>query len=218
MSFSSISRSRPILSYSKVQLAMAYLTRGKTVFIKRNNFKDKILLNVGCGPFPKDNFINLDYEWRPGLDICWDITKKAYPLTNEKVEGIFTEHCLEHIPYEKCIENLKEFYRLLKPGGTLRIVVPDGEIYCDLYQRRKTDKTVTFPYVTVDEAPMVSINRIFRGHGHLFIYDFEVFRRILGEAGFRNIKKEAFRQGRDERLLIDRKEREVESLYVEATK
>ena len=97
------------------------------------------------------DFINLDYLWVPSMDVCWDIVAKKYPFPDASMEGIYTEHCLEHIPYDKCIENLKEFHRLLKPG-------------------------------------------------------------------FKNISKESFRKGRDSRLLIDREDRVVESLYVEATK
>ena len=176
------------------------------------------MLNVGCGFNPKDNFINLNYEWNPGIDICWDITAERIPLPSDSLEGVYTEHCLEHIPFEKCVETVKEFYRLLKPGGTVRIIVPDGQIYFDLYQAKKTDKSVQLPYAENEETPAISINRIFRGHGHLFIYDFETFALLLQKAGFRDIKKESYGTGRDSRLLIDQAHRAVESLYVEATK
>ena len=188
------------------------------MFIKDGRLKNKVLLNVGCGPFPDDNFINLDYAWTPQLDVCWDIVKKPYPFPDQSFEGIFTEHCLEHIPFDKCLENLKEFYRLLKPGGTVRIIVPDGEIYCDLYEKRKTDPSVTLPYGENEGTAMISINRIFRNHGHLFIYDFETFKYLLMQAGFTVINKEHFSTGNDQRLLIDRPERAIESLYVEAVK
>jgi predicted SAM-dependent methyltransferase len=192
--------------------------RGKKWTIRRNRIKDKVLLNVGCGFNPKDNFINLNYEWNPGIDICWDITAERIPLPSDSLEGVYTEHCLEHIPFEKCVETVKEFYRLLKPGGTVRIIVPDGQIYFDLYQAKKTDKSVQLPYAENEETPAISINRIFRGHGHLFIYDFETFALLLQKAGFRDIKKESYGTGRDSRLLIDQAHRAVESLYVEATK
>ena len=213
-----LSLDRSIFSYAKVQRVVGNLIRGKSSFIKKERVKDKVLLNIGCGPFGKEEFFNIDYEWRPGLDACWDITSKPYPVPDASLEGIFTEHCLEHIPYEKTFENLKEFYRMLKPGGTVRIIVPDGELYFDLYQARKTDPSVRLPYDDKEDTPMISVNRIFRSHGHLFIYDFETFRMNLEKIGFKNVKKETFRSGRDSRLLIDRPEREIESLYLEASK
>jgi predicted SAM-dependent methyltransferase len=218
INFKGMSSNRPLTSYSKVQIFISNIIRGKKAFIKWDNIKDKTLLNVGCGPFPKENFINLEYTWAPNIDICWNIVTKPYPLKDQSLEGIFTEHCLEHIPFESCVANLKEFYRLLRPGGIARIVVPDGEIYCDLYNRRKSDKSINMPYGEQEATGMISINRIFRGNDHLFIYDYETMRLLLEKAGFKNIEKQRFRKGADPRLLIDRKEREVESLYVEAIK
>ncbi len=218
MSFKNISLNRSITSYSKVRLLLSRIFRGKKIFINFNGFKTKSLLNVGCGPYSLPNFINLDYGWEPRIDICWDISKKPYPLPGNSLEGIFTEHCLEHISFDSCLKNLKEFYRLLKPGGTLRVIVPDGEIYCDLYNRRKVNAAIVLPYGEKEETGMISINRIFRSHGHLFIYDYETFELLLKKAGFIKIQKTGFGIGNDNRLLIDRLERKVESLYVEAVK
>jgi predicted SAM-dependent methyltransferase len=218
MPFSSFSFKRPLNSYAKIQALLGVLTRGNRLFVNRSRTRDLVLLNVGCGPILNKDFINLDYGWFPSLDVCWDIVKKRYPFPDGSMEGIYTEHCLEHISYESCIENLKEFHRLIKPGGTLRIIVPDAQIYFDLYQARKTDKSVKLPYSDGEETPDISINRIFRSHGHLFIYDFETLQLNLQKVGFKDIRKESLRKGRDSRLLVDRESRAVESLYVEATK
>jgi predicted SAM-dependent methyltransferase len=218
MPLGTIKLNRPISSYAKAQILWGKIIRGKKEFINSKRIEGKKLLNVGCGPYPKPAFINLDYWWNPSIDICWNIAEKKYPLAAESLEGIFTEHCLEHIPYEKCVENIHEFYRLLKPNGTVRIVVPDAEIYFDLYREKKTNKNVVLPYGEEEATGIISINRIFRGHEHLFIYDFETLSMLLTQAGFKEIKKQKFQTGRDERLLIDQREREVESLYVEAVK
>ena len=50
------------------------------------------------------------------------------------------------------------------------------------------------------------------------MYDFETFKYMLEEAGFNDIKKETFRNGRNSKLLVDSELRRDESLYVEATK
>ena len=60
------------------------------------------------------------------------------------------------------------------------------------------------------------LNRIFHEHGHLFIWDFETLAAALLKSDFHDVTKTAFGEGRDDRLLIDTRYREVESLYVEA--
>ncbi len=209
---------RSITDYGRTRSLISRLIRGKGLFINKGRIKDKVLLNVGCGILPVKEFINLDFYWHPEIDVCWDITKKKYPFKDATIEGIYTEHCLEHIPFEKCLENFKEFYRLLKKDGTLRVILPDGEIYCSLYLQKKTDERIIMPYGENESTPMISINRIFRSHGHQFIYDYETLEFLLKQAGFANVRREQFRTGNDERLLIDSPERIIESLYLEAQK
>lgn len=218
MKFGKISLDRKITSYSKVQIQLSAVYRCRTAFINHKRIKGLTLLNVGCGPYPHKSFINLDYSWTPDIDICWDITRKPYPIESSSLEGIYTEHCLEHIGFDDFEKNMKEFLRMLKPGGTIRIIMPDGEIYMDIYQRRKQGEKIQLPYEEGYLTPMARINGIFRNHGHRFIYDFETVKKILEQAGFKDIKKETYLHGRDKRLLIDTDWRAIESLYVEATK
>jgi predicted SAM-dependent methyltransferase len=209
---------RSITSYHKVQTVASAFIRSRPLFIRRGRIKDLVLLNVGCGPNPEKEFINLDSHWSPEVDICWDIAKRPYPIASSSLEGIYTEHCLEHIEFRDCEQNLREFYRMLKPSGNVRIVMPDGEMYLDIYQRRKNGEKVLMPYEEGFITPMARINDIFRSFGHRFIYDFATLKELLERSGFGDVKKETYRKGRDRRLLIDTESRAVESLYVEATK
>jgi hypothetical protein len=59
---------------------------------------------------------------------------------------------------------------------------------------------------------------LFYGHGHRFIYDFQTLKQHLKEAGFKNIVRRSYREGKNPDLLIDREDRKVESLYIEAEK
>lgn len=113
---------------------------------------------------------------------------------------------------------MKEIYRVLKPNGVLRLIMPDGEIYLDIYQKRKNGEVVKMPYEDGYISTMHRINGIFRNHGHQFIYDFNTVELILKDCGFVEIKKEQFNRGRDKHLLRDTAYRSVESLYVEAAK
>jgi len=217
---------RPITSYTRFhQLFNRFVTPlilNRPLFVPRRLVSGKEYLQVGCGYNIYEDFINMDIEWKPKV-IPWDIStidRHPYPIPDGSLQGIYTEHCLEHIPFGATVNNLKEFHRLLRPGGTLRIAVPDGELFIDLYNRHRQGEKVKIPCPDDrhEPTPMISINRIARSHGHQFMYDFETFAYLLHQAGFKDVKKERFRQGRDPRLLVDSELRRDESLYVEATR
>jgi predicted SAM-dependent methyltransferase len=217
-----ISRSRPLTDYTKVQAVLTRILRGRGGQVTRALRSGKRLLNLGCGPKITPGFVNLDYQWRPGLDLCWDL-HNGIPFPSAYLEGIYTEHCLEHLPFDLCRRTLGEAFRVLKPGGAIRVIVPDAELYVDLYQRAKSG-AVPFPYVGEEEiaagtvTPMMVVNGMFRGHGHLFAYDFMTMKKLLVEAGFSKVERRTYRQGDSAVLLFDSPERQVESLYVEAVK
>jgi predicted SAM-dependent methyltransferase len=199
------------------------LIRNRRFHIRNDAIARKEYLDIGCGPRTHNSYINLDYAWRPGIDICWDVTK-GLPLPNESVRGVFTEHCLEHLPFMAVDGVLADCWRVLKPGGTIRVIVPDGELYLRRYCGSLAGETTSsLPYADGDRyqglySPMMSVNRIFRSHGHQFIYDFDTLRQLLLKNGFIDVQKEQCGSGRDRELLIDTEARAVESLYVEASK
>jgi predicted SAM-dependent methyltransferase len=215
--------------YSKTQRWYSEIIRNSNFQMNKLDTNTKTYLNVGCGPNIHPKFINLDYYWRPNMEICWDITKRL-PFSSNDIKGIFSEHCLEHITYSQCFSVLKEFHRILTSNGVIRIIVPDGELYLDLYQKEKLGESVDFPYIgevgkkhleedsRLGFTPMMAVNRIFRGYGHLFAYDGKTLEAMLKQAGFINICKEGFMKGRDMNLLIDSEERRPQSLYIEGTK
>lgn len=53
--------------------------------------------------------------------------ERPLPFTNTSIHYIFAEHVLEHIPHQEGYRFLEECYRILKPGGVIRIVVPSVE-------------------------------------------------------------------------------------------
>ena len=174
-------------------------------------------LDVGCGPNTHANVINLDYEWRPGIDICCNITR-GLPIPDNYVGGIFSEHCLEHIPLEDAVFVTKEFQRVLMPGRYIRIIVPDFAIYVNAWANGKP-----MPYADEDTelgiySSMMSINRILRAHGHQFMYDLATLTLLLANAGFTGVQQKSFGVSSDPKLLLDTPSRAVKCLYVEAQK
>ena len=210
--------SRPIGSYSKVCFLWSAIIRNRRIQLARMNLRGRRYLNIGCGPNIKPGFVNIDYAWQPGIDLCWDITN-GIPFPDGSMQGIFTEHCLEHIAFDKCRDVLRECRRVLKKGGLLRVVVPDAQLYVDLYARFGAGGITKFPYAHLNshETPMMAVNRVFNGYGHAFGYDEETLRNILCDAGFVDIRREHFMCGRDKTMLIDNEWRARESLYMEGS-
>jgi predicted SAM-dependent methyltransferase len=195
------------------------LLRNKTAQLKHFDSTKVNYLNVGPGDYSKKGFINLDYDRRFGVNICWDI-RKGLPFPDNSIQGIFTEHCLEHLSSEDCKKVLLEFKRILRKGGCVRIVLPDGELYFELYHRRKKGEKIPFPYERENDfkTPMMHINDLIYNPGHQYIYDAETLQDFLTKAGFADIRRESFLHGRDAALLIEQEYRFSESFVTEASK
>lgn len=84
------------------------------------------LLNLGCGSRYHKDWINLDFKSNSQYVIEYDL-RTSLPFDNESVDVIYTSHVLEH--FSKCFapKFLQECYRILKPQGIIRVIVPDLE-------------------------------------------------------------------------------------------
>lgn len=60
---------------------------------------------------------------------CYDVDivadAKNIPLPDDYADIVFSSECLEHFPWNEYQLALKEWCRILKPGGVIRIEVPD---------------------------------------------------------------------------------------------
>lgn len=205
----------------------SFVLRGR--YVNRQKLESVSYLNVGSGRNALPEFMNLDFTLWPGVDVCWDL-RKPLPFDDGSFKGVFTEHCLEHLEYSECIKVLGEFFRVLKSGCIVRVIVPDGGLYLTLYARAQSGEKVNFPYVgeagkndlisdsMVSFTPMMAVNRIFRSYGHRFAYDFETMASLLKHVGFVDVSHCDFRVGGNESLLVDSEYRAPQSLYVEAVK
>ena len=209
-------RKSSILYRGKVRRVIGSLLRNRRFQLRG---LEKPFLNLGCGGNFFPDFIGLDYGWIPGLDLCWDL-RRGIPFPDSCFEGIYSEHTFEHIPFDSFTKSLlPEIKRVLKPGGTLRIVVPDAELFCVEYARTREGRSGNFFDPNESLTPMQRVNHVFRFHGeHQFAWDYETLAKVLREAGFGQIERTTHMRGRDARLLVDLERRAWESLYVEAVK
>ncbi len=84
------------------------------------------LLNFGCGHTFHRDWINVDLiSYSPevqGHDI-----RKNFPYPNEYFDACYSSHVIEHMRKNESHNVIAECYRVLKPKGIVRIVVPDLE-------------------------------------------------------------------------------------------
>src|SRR3954454_1180269 len=83
-------------------------------------------LNVGCGnKFHKD-WTNIDMKSGSPYVIAYNLIK-GLPFDNNSFQVVYHSQVLEHIPKENAAGFIKECFRVLEPGGIIRIVLPDLE-------------------------------------------------------------------------------------------
>lgn len=139
-------------------------------------------LHVGCGKNHFSDWINADIDPRAELII---FIEKKLPFPDASLERIYSEHVLEHVPYETGGFFLRQAYRTLKPGGIIRIAMPDLDDLIDGYQKdwRRFD-WVNWKEFAFIKTKAEMINIAFRWWGHQHLYNREELARALNEAGF----------------------------------
>jgi predicted SAM-dependent methyltransferase len=218
---------RSICSYAKVQRLVGHAIRNKRFQLRGKHILCKHYLDVGCGWKTHDHMINLDWQWHPTIDLCWDIATLGLPFPDQSLKGIYSEHCLEHHPPETILFLLSESLRILKPGGVIRLVLPDAEKYLIPYSDMTnglSDRSFPYPQDITWKgisSPLLGVNRIFyqdreSANGHCFMFDQNLLGAFLVSAGFVNVSYCGFRSGADANLLLDSEDRWVESFAMEA--
>jgi predicted SAM-dependent methyltransferase len=102
--------------------------------------------------------------------LCTDIDDcdiSVYPLRfqSDSVDMAMASHVIEHITTHECFHFFQEVYRILKPGGVFRVIVPTLE------------KISTRKHAV----------ELILGHGHKQLFSQESLKEMLWAAGFDNI-------------------------------
>lgn len=91
-----------------------------------------VRVNIGCGRDIRDGWVNCDLFPGDGVDVVLDASKRL-PFQDCSVRMIHMSHVMEHIlNWEDLVY---ECHRVLKPGGTLEIVVPYGVTFNPFHVR-----------------------------------------------------------------------------------
>lgn len=90
------------------------------------------LLNLGCGPRFHPAWTNLDLQPVHPSIRAWDVTRRL-PFADAHFDAVYHSHLLEHLPRDHALPFLCECRRVLKPGGVLRLAIPNLEAIAKLY-------------------------------------------------------------------------------------
>lgn len=106
----------------------------------------KTYLNVGCGHrfYRGEPWINFDVVPCDSSVILWD-ARVGFSMGANTVDVVYLSHVLEHFTEETGARLIAECYRVLKPSGFLRVVVPDLEGICREYLRLLDEIRATPP-------------------------------------------------------------------------
>ena len=110
---------------------------------------------------------------------------------NDSVALIYTSHTLEYFGRNeaKCV--LGEWRRVLQPGGTLRLAVPDFEALAEIYRTTGHLNQVLGPLYGRIEIECPEGRRVLY---HRTVYDFPSLRALLEECSFGNVRRYDWRQ------------------------
>ena len=91
-------------------------------------------LNLGCGSHFNPKWINIDFS-KTGEGVIGHNLLNGIPFNDNTFEVVYHSHVLEHFSKEDGAKFIKECYRVLKPGGIIRIALPDLEQIVSNYSR-----------------------------------------------------------------------------------
>jgi len=197
---------------------------------------DDCRVNIGFGYRPTPGWVNIELGSTFPDFYFWDC-RRGLPFSYNRVTAIYCEHVFEHFePEIDAAVFLRECFRCLRPGGVLRIVVPDAGAYLHAYggswhrlaaihpleqsQEGWRDKEPNYKgQKIVYRTQMQLINEVFRqGYQHKYAYDEETLVFVLRNAGFSHVAHQSFGVSLDSNMPPDNQARQPYSLYVDAVK
>lgn len=141
-------------------------------------------LHLGCGKRFIPGFVHVDAIDYPHVDHVTTIDSLSF-IPDNSVELIYNCHVLEHFKRRDVPRVLAEWLRVLRPGGTLRVSVPDFSALSKLYQKNCDLGQV--------------IGALFGRQDYLYnihynVFDYFTLKNCLEAAGYRDVRQFDWRE------------------------
>jgi SAM-dependent methyltransferase len=201
-------------------------------------------LNLGCGAQVVDGWVNVDYALGARLaklPLAGKVAKKLkvtrldwderifihnlttrFPWPEGSADTVYSSHTLEHFTKTQGRFFVGEIQRVLRPGGLLRIVVPDLKAIVDDYvdgHLRADDFVEALDVLSKPAAGALKrrLAPLFQ-YGHKCMYDGATLLELLQETGFTAAIRAAFESDIEGIELIEREDRTGRAVIVEGRK
>jgi hypothetical protein len=132
---------------------------------------------------------------------------RGLPVADGSCKGVYCSHVLEHLALHDCRTALRQTLKLLRPGGTFRMVLPDLEQSVRLYLANPTSEAAS-DFMVETGLGQAQRPRGLKGLAvgwlgnsqHLWMWDYKAMSRELAAAGFADIRRASFGDSADPRF------------------
>jgi predicted SAM-dependent methyltransferase len=140
-------------------------------------------LHLGCGDVDYPGFINIDARPQAHVHHVQGIDRLDSFATGT-VALVYSSHCLEHVPHRQVPDVLKEWHRVLKADGVLRLSVPDFDLLLQAYLDNDRDiQSLLKPLMGSQDYPF---------NFHYTCFNERELTRLLKQAGFCTVRRWAY--------------------------
>jgi len=141
---------------------------------------EQIWVHIGCGDINDPRFINVEARPLKHVHLLTE-TPSLIEFKDNFADLIYASHVLEHFSHKIVSEVLGNWYRVLKPGGILRLSVPDFDKLVDVYfaKDRNVDSIIG----------MLMGGQSYETNYHYTIFNKENLVSILEKVGFQDVRE-----------------------------
>lgn len=144
---------------------------------------NELLIHLGCGKRYLPGYVHVDLAEYEHIDYRHDL--RTLPMFSDGcADLIYSSHTLEYLDRVEVQEALREWRRVIKPGGMLRLAVPDFEALVEVYRRTGDLNYVIGPLY--GRWPIPGSRDVVY---HRTVYDERSLRDVLESAGFVRVRR-----------------------------
>jgi predicted SAM-dependent methyltransferase len=153
-------------------------------------------VQLGAGRSRLKGWLNTDIE-AGGDGLAYLDATQRFPFEDGSIHYIFSEHVIEHLTYDEGKAMIAEAYRVLAPGGKMRISTPNLTQFIALFDRNPSEEAKAYSqgklmwhdWPKEPNAAAIILNLQMSSWGHKFMYDFATLSAALLRGGFRNAQE-----------------------------